>query len=78
MRIIVRQAGNSFDALRTAEGMEKAGANVFSVTFNGMRQALGAMEAGPTFTVWAKYDGPEEARCDEIDRAISAEFGEQG
>lgn len=78
MRIIMREAKNNFDAFLVAEAMESAGANVFSIAHDGMHQLEGALIPCSRFVVFAKYDGPEEARCDEIDRAIGrALYGEE-
>jgi hypothetical protein len=76
MKIIVRHANNDFDALRVAQGMENAGASVFSVAHNGMYQPDGALIPSARFVVFGKYEGDEETRCNEIDKSISREFGE--
>ena len=72
MKIIVRDANNDLEALRTAQGMENAGASVFSVSHAGMRHPQGAMIPSAKFVVWGKYDAP--TTTDEIDAAISREF----
>lgn len=74
-QIIVRHANSDFDALRTAQGMEKAGASVFSISHNGMPRPEGAIIPSSQFLVWAKYEGP--LTTDEIDLAITREFGKE-
>jgi hypothetical protein len=63
------------DALNTAQGMENAGASVFSVSHDGMRQPEGALIPSSRFIVWAKYEAP--LTTDEIDAAISLAFGDE-
>ena len=66
MEIICRRAESTFDAVATAQGMENAGANVFSITFNpGMNPMF-------SFSVFAKYDR-ELVTPTEIDKAISVQ-----
>lgn len=74
-QIIVRNANNDFDALRTAQGMENAGASVFSVAHAGMHQPYGAMAPSAKFVVFAKFDDATTS-YDAIDAAIEKEFGE--
>lgn len=75
LKIIVRHAQNDLDALRTAQGMENAGASVFSIAHDGMHQPYGAMIPSSKFVVWAKYD--ESATSpDRIDEAIEKEFAQ--
>lgn len=63
MEIICRPAESTFDAVATAQGMENAGANVFSIAFNpGMNPMF-------SFSVFAKYD-QELVTPTEIDKAI--------
>lgn len=50
MQIIVRHAQDDFFALMTAQGMEDAGAEVFSVTLNQTTQRM------LKFLIFAKYD----------------------
>lgn len=73
MFIICRDANSDFDAFRTAQGMENAGAEVFSISHDGMHQPYGAMVSSSKFIVWAKYKAP--ATPDSIDEMISAEMG---
>lgn len=60
MNIIVRHAVDDFGALIIAQGMENAGASVFSIT----NDSTG-------WQVWAKY--PEEVDTDFIDAMIREE-----
>jgi len=50
MQIIVRHAQDDFFALMTAQGMEDAGAEVFSITPNQTTQRM------LKFLIFAKYD----------------------
>ena len=50
MQIIVRHAEDDFFALMTAQGMEDAGAEVFSITPNQTTQRM------LKFLIFAKYD----------------------
>ncbi len=72
MRIMMRDADNSFDAYRTAQGMEKAGASVFSITHNGMYQPHGALIPSSRMVVWAKVK--DDAMIAAVDEAIDKEF----
>lgn len=74
MKIITRDAQNVFDAYRIAQGMENAGASVFSISYDGMHQPFGALLPSSRFIVWAKHE--ESLSPDDIDKAISKEFGE--
>lgn len=74
MRIMCREANDVLDAIRTAQGMENAGATVFSITHNGMRQPHGAMIPSSKFVVWAKVESDDMIAA--VDKAIEAEFGE--
>lgn len=74
MKIVMRNANNDFDAYRTAQGMENAGAVVFSITHNGMHQPFGAMVPSSRMVVWAKVESDD--MIDAVDKAIEAEFGE--
>jgi len=74
MKIISRHADNDFDAFRTAQGMENAGATVFSISHNGMQQPYGAMAPSARFIVWAKVES--EVMIDAVDASITKEFGD--
>ena len=74
-QIICRYANSDFDALRIAQGMENAGASVFSIAHAGMHQPHGAMIPSSKFIVWAKYEAPTTP--DDIDKMIAREFGEE-
>lgn len=71
-KIMVRHANNDFEAMRTAQGMENAGANVFSITHAGMHQPFGAMAPSSKFVVWAKV--PSLDMFDAIDAEIEKEL----
>lgn len=73
---MVRHANNDFEAMLTAQGMESAGAEVFSVTHNGMHQPYGAMVPSSKFVVWAKVVSDEF--IDVVDKAIALEFERRG
>ena len=73
MEIIERSANNDFDAYRVAQGMENAGAQVFSISHNGMHQPFGALSPSSKFIVWAKFLPP--VTCDSIDDEIARQFG---
>lgn len=73
MRIMVRGAGNDFDALRVAQGMENAGATVFSITHAGMHKPFGAIDPSSKFVVWAKVESDSQIAA--VDEAIDREFG---
>lgn len=73
MRIMCRNADNDLDAIRTAQGMENAGATVFSITHNGMHQPFGALSPSSRFIVWAKVENDDMIAA--ADAAIEKEFG---
>jgi hypothetical protein len=75
-KIMVRHANNDFEAMLTAQGMEEAGADVFSITHDGMHQPFGAMIPSSKFVVWAKVASDE--LFDEVDKAIAREFERRG
>lgn len=68
MPFMVREAEDSLVAMLTANGMEAAGANVISITYNGQHQHYGAMAPHSRFIVFAKVR--DEAHIRKIDRAI--------
>jgi hypothetical protein len=70
---MVRSAPNDFDAMRTAQGMENAGATVISITYNGQHQPFGALEPSSKFVVWARV--PDSINIDDVDAAIDKELG---
>jgi hypothetical protein len=74
MRIMMRGAEDDFIAMQTANGMEAAGATVFSITPNGQRTYPGALAPHTRFIVWAKVGNDE--MIDMVDRAIGKELGE--
>lgn len=67
-RIMMRNADNDFDAFRIAEAMEEAGADVFSIAYNGQHQPYGALAPSSKFIVFAKVKDDEHIR--KIDKAI--------
>jgi hypothetical protein len=75
MNIICRQAEDDFNAFLIAQGMENAGAEVFSISHNGMHQRFGAMIPSAKFIVWARYEAPVTPNG--IDEMISREMEEK-
>jgi len=79
-QMMVRGAKDDFDALLTADGMLKAGANVISITDAGEPERPRPSEfpyCGPTstprrFLVWATVEGGEE-QINAVDDAIDHE-----
>lgn len=72
MKIMSRPADNDFDAFRIAQGMENAGVQVFSITFNGMHQQPGAMIPVAKMVVWGK--ATDNAMIEAADKAIEEQF----
>lgn len=70
--IIMRSAQDDFYALLTAQGMEKSGANVFSITHDGMQKPHGAIIPSSKFIVWAKHNN--SITVEKIDEFIDAEI----
>ena len=69
MQIMIRHADDDFVALTTANGMIKAGADVFSVTDAGgvpFAKNIGR------FIVWAKVN--DEAHIAKVDESIAKEL----
>lgn len=52
MQVICRHAKDDFEALMTAQGMEDAGATVFSVVWTGRSDTV------LSYVVFAKYEAP--------------------
>ena len=71
MRIMVRRAQDEFIAMQTAQGMENAGATVFSITSDGQETYYGATKPHTRFCVWAKIES--DSQIDAIDEAINDE-----
>jgi len=71
-KIVCRKAGSDAAALRIAQGMEAAGADVFSITYDGLHSSMGRGHAYRQFLVWAK--APNEKVLEEIDNTISREL----
>lgn len=66
--IIRREAENDFNAFLVAQGMEDAGAQVFTIAKDGTR-------AFP-FLVWGRYTEPVSAEA--IDKAINKHLFPEG
>ncbi len=73
MKIIHRTSINRFDALLTAQGMENAGAETFSISYDGGEQALGALIPASRYIVWGRYN-EDVTGPDKIDEAIEKEL----
>lgn len=76
MRIMVRLAEDDFEALRTANAMESAGACVFAITPNGTATYQGALAPHDRFRVWCKVTN--DSVIDSVDVAISKELYGEG
>jgi len=76
VKIMQRPANNDFEAFLTAQAMEDAGANVFSITFNGRHRQHGAMEDVSKMIVWAKVQSEDE--IDKVDREIEKALAKLG
>ena len=67
-KFMVRRARDDFDAVLTAQGMERAGAEVISIAYDGEHQQPGAMVPCSKFVVFARV--PHNVKIDEVDRCI--------
>lgn len=76
MRIMVRSAEDDFEALRTANAMESAGARVFAITPNGTATYPEALAPHDRFRVWCKV--ADDSVIDSVDVAISKELYGEG
>jgi hypothetical protein len=74
-RVMVRHASDRFDALDMANGMEAAGAEVFSITVDRHSRDLETREPHAQFLVWAKVE--RDDMIEAVDRAIEAETEER-
>jgi hypothetical protein len=81
-QIMLRHASDDFTALLTANGMTKAGAQVFSVTNNGPAAPNSFTSSHITdyvrpqkFIVWAYVE--DAAHIDKVDKAIEKCLEEQ-
>ena len=72
-RLISRNARDQWDAWDIAQGMENAGAAVFSISYDGQQLAPGATLPASRFIVWAWVDG--NLSLDYIDAEIDKERG---
>ena len=70
-RIMVRYATDDFHAMQIAQGMENAGANVFSIANNGSSTYPNAMAPHCSFVVFAKVDSDD--MISGVDDAIAKE-----
>lgn len=68
MKIIQRWAEDDYIAFLIAQGMEEAGANVFSVSFRGTDKKLGALAEHAKYIVWAKIE--DGSMIDAVDESI--------
>jgi enoyl-[acyl-carrier-protein] reductase (NADH) len=78
MGIMQRHAADDFEAFLTAQAMEEAGAEVFSITFNGMHRKQGALADTARMVVWARVtDDVQITKADEaIEKAFAKVYGE--
>ena len=67
---MVRHARDDFEAMLTAQGMEKAGAEVISIAYNGEHQQQGAMIPSSRFVVFARV--PDYIQMDDVDGGIDS------
>jgi hypothetical protein len=81
-QIMLRHASDDFTALLTANGMAKAGAEVFSITNNGPAQPNAVVAPHVTdhirphkFIVWARVR--DNAHINECDKAIEKCLADQ-
>ena len=74
-KIMMRNACNDFEAMKTAEAMASVDADVFSITSNKEHHPFGAIDPHMEFIVWAKVTGVK--MIEDADIAIGKEvFGE--
>ncbi len=71
-KIMVRKARDDFEALLTAQGMEKVGATVISIAYDGEHTQQGAMIPCSKFVVWART--PDGVQIDDVDESIDKEI----
>jgi hypothetical protein len=79
MKIMCRRAEDDFEAMLTAQGMEDAGVNVFSISGNGQDTHPGALSPHTRYVVWGKAlcDDHISKADDEISRVIADAYGNQ-
>jgi hypothetical protein len=63
MEVMCRHAADDFIAMMTAQGMEDAGASVFSIVYTGERGVL-------SYVIYCKFD--KRTHIDAIDKAIAS------
>jgi enoyl-[acyl-carrier-protein] reductase (NADH) len=73
--IIQRWAEDDSIAFHIAQGMENAGADVFSISFRGHKTHTGALEQHAQYIVWAKVES--ESMIDGVDKAINKALDEK-
>jgi hypothetical protein len=71
-RIMMRKGNSDFQAFQIATAMEAAGADVFSITFDGQQKEWGAELPRSRFCVWAKVESDDQ--IDGIDEIIDLEL----
>lgn len=70
--IMVRKGRDDFETLLVASGMEKAGATVISVAYDGEHTQQGAMIPCSKYVVWARV--PDGVQIDDVDKSIDKEI----
>ena len=70
-RIMIRHATDDFHAMQIAQGMENAGANVFSIANNGNSVYMEGLAPHCSFVVFAKVDSDDMINC--VDAEIKKE-----
>lgn len=73
--IMSREAEDISDALKIANGMERAQAVVISISSNGQAKRYGAMLPHTKYVVWGRVNDLVHIDC--VDAAISIERGEE-
>lgn len=67
---MMRQARDGFEAWQTAESMEKAGAEVISIAYDGQHQLIGALVRCAKFVVFARV--PDDVKIYDVDKMIDS------
>jgi hypothetical protein len=65
MKIISRNARDQWDAYDIATGMETAGVQVFSISYNGTTMNSGAILAASSYIVWGRAESIDYDQVDE-------------
>jgi len=71
-RIMMRNGANCFEAFLVAEGMEKAGAEIISIAYDGEHKQIGAMIPSSKFVIFARV--PDDIQMDSVDESIDSEI----